>query len=214
MTATREAVLDTARRSVALGLTHGTSGNVSARAGTGFAITPTGMPYDRLEAADIVVVDLEGRPSAGERRTPSSEWPMHAAVYRARPDVGAIVHGHSPSATAVACLGRDLPAFHYMIAVAGGDSVRCAPYAGFGTPELAGLAVRALTDRWACLLAQHGLLAAGRSLEHALSVAEEVEFLASVYLMLLPLGDPAVLGAAEMAEVIARFEGYGQQSPP
>ena len=214
MTATRQAVLDTARRSVALGLTHGTSGNVSARAGAGFAITPTGMPYDRLEAADIVVVDLDGRPGAGERRTPSSEWPMHAAIYRARPDVGAIVHGHSPSATALACLGRDLPAFHYMIAVAGGDSVRCAPYAGFGTPELAGLAVRAMTDRWACLLAQHGLLAAGRSLEHALSVAEEVEFLASVYLTLLPLGDPAVLGAAEMAEVIARFGGYGQQGPP
>ena len=136
---------------------------------------------------------------------------MHASVYRARPEIAAIVHGHSVAATAVACLKRDLPAFHYMIAVAGGDSVRCAPYATFGTAELADLAVTAMADRWACLLANHGLLAAGRSLEHALAVGEEVEFLSSVYLKLFPLGEPALLAAAAMGEVISRFERYGQQ---
>ena len=136
---------------------------------------------------------------------------MHAALYRARPDVQAVVHGHSPAATAVACLGRDLPSFHYMVAAAGGDSVRCAGYALFGTEALADLAVAAMADRWACLLAHHGLLAAGPTLDRAVAVAAEVEFLAEVYLRLLPLGEPARLDPDQMSAVIDRFRSYGQR---
>jgi L-fuculose-phosphate aldolase len=169
------------------------------------------MPYDTLETTDIVALELDGTPFPGERRKPSSEWPMHAALYRARSDIAAIVHGHSPAATAVACLGRELPAFHYMVAMAGGSNVRCAGYAMFGSEELAEAAVEAMQDRWACLLAHHGLLAAGHSLERALAVAREVEFLADIYLRLLPLGEPERLGAKRMGEVIERFRSYGEQ---
>ena len=210
--AERALVIEAARRTVGLGLTHGTSGNVSCRISGGMLITPTGMPYDILEPADVVVIGLDGVALAGERRRPSSEWRMHAGLYRARPDVGAVVHGHSPAATVVACLGRGLPAFHYMIAVAGGDSVRCAGYALFGTEALADLAVAAMSDRWACLLAHHGLLAAGPTLDRAVAVAAEVEFLAGVYLQLLPLGEPARLDPDQMGAVIDRFRSYGQRS--
>lgn len=212
MNGPRQAVIDAALRSIRLGLTHGTSGNVSVRVDGGFAITPTGLEYDRLEPADVVIVDHGGQ-TRDSSRPPSSEWRMHAALYRDRPEVEAIVHGHAPRATAVACLGRDLPAFHYMIAAAGGDSVRCAPYAAFGTDELAALAVAAMAGRWACLLAHHGLLAAGRSLDHALAVAGEVEFLSAVYMDLLPLGEPPILGPAVIQEVLARFGRYGRHEP-
>lgn len=210
--AERSLVIDAARRTVVLGLTHGTSGNVSCRIPNGMLITPTGMPYDRLETADVVGMDLQGAPFPGERRKPSSEWRIHAELYRARPDIGAIVHGHSPAATAVACLGRDLPAFHYMVAVAGGDSVRCAGYALFGTDTLASLTVAAMEDRWACLLAHHGMVAAGPTLERAVAVALEIEFLSSVYLRILPLGEPATLDPAQMGSVVDRFRSYGQQA--
>lgn len=208
--AERALVVDAARRTVALDLTHGTSGNVSSRIPSGMLITPTGMPYDLLKPTDVVGMDLQGAPFPGERRKPSSEWRIHAELYRARPDIGAIVHGHPPAATAVACLGRDLPAFHYMIAVAGGDSVRCAGYALFGTDTLARLTVAAMEDRWACLLAHHGLVAAGPTLERAVAVASEVEFLAEVYLRLIPLGDPATLDPTQMRSVLDRFRSYGQ----
>lgn len=209
--AERALVVAAARRTVTLGLTHGTSGNVSSRVAGGMLITPTGMPYDTLEPADVVAMGFDGTVFAGERRRPSSEWRMHAGLYRARPDIGAVVHGHSPSATAVACLGKDLPPFHYMIAMAGGNSVRCAPYALFGTDALADLAAEAMTDRWACLLAHHGLLAAGPTLDRAVAVAAEVEFLAGTYLRLLPLGEPARLDRDQMDLVIDRFGSYGQQ---
>lgn len=208
----RQAVLDAARRSVTLGLTHGTSGNVSARVpGGGFAITPSGLDYAEIEAPDIVLMGEGGVVFSGERWRPSTEWRMHAALYRQRPDLGAVVHGHSPAATAVACLGRDLPPFHYMIAAAGGDSVRCAPYAPFGTESLAGLAVDAMRGRRACLLAHHGFLAAGVDPAQALAVAGEVEFLAGVFLRILPFGDPPVLSPDAMAEVLAKFKEYGQR---
>ncbi|MGE0439954.1 MAG: class II aldolase/adducin family protein [Gemmatimonadales bacterium] len=208
--AERDAVLDAARRAVALGLTHGTSGNVSRRAGDGFVVTPTGLAVETLVRDDIVALSLEGVPLPGEIRAPSSEWPMHAAIYRARPDLQSIVHGHSPAATAVACLGRDIPPFHYMIAIAGGDSIRCAGYAPFGSDELAANALAALRDRRACLLAHHGFVAAGADLGQAMAVAAEIEFLADLYLRLLPLGDPAVLSPDQMREVRRRFAGYGQ----
>ena len=207
----RAQVIAAARQTVSLGLTHGTSGNVSCRIPGGLLITPTGMPYDDVKPADVVAIGLDGELRPGEVRRPSSEWRMHAALYRARPDVQAVVHGHSPAATAVACLGRDLPSFHYMVAAAGGDSVRCAGYALFGTEALADLAVAAMADRWACLLAHHGLLAAGPTLDRAVAVAAEVEFLAEVYLRLLPLGEPARLDPDQMSAVIDRFRSYGQR---
>ena len=206
----RALVIGAARRTQALGLTHGTSGNVSCRISGGLLITPTAMPYEALEPMDIVALGLDGVPLGGEHRRPSSVWRMHAGLYRARPDVGAVVHGHSPAATAVACLGRDLPPFHYMIAMAGGDSVRCADYALFGTEGLAARTVAAMTDRWACLLAHHGLLAAGPTLDRAVAVAAEVEFLAGVYLRLLAVGEPVELDPAQMRAVIDRFRSYGQ----
>ncbi len=208
--ADRDQVLEAARRCIAQGLTHGTSGNVSLRLSTGFAVTPSGMDCLEAEREDIVVLDDDGVPLAGERRVPSSEWPMHAAVYRARPDVCAIVHGHSPAATAIACLGRDIPPVHYMIAMAGGDSIRCAPYQPFGTEMLARVAVEALAGRKACLLAHHGFLAAGSSLRDALLVAAETEFLADLYLKLLPLGEPPLLTREAIADALARFATYGQ----
>lgn len=208
----RAAIIEAARRTVTLGLTHGTSGNVSCRVSDGFLITPTGMPYDILEPADVVVLGLDGMPQAGQRRRPSSEWRMHGSLYRSRPDCEAVVHCHSPAATAVACLGRGLPSFHYMIAVAGGDSVRCADYALFGSEALADLAVAAMIDRWACLLANHGLLVAGVTLDRAVAVAAEVEFLADVYLRLLPLGEPTRIDPDRMRAVIDRFRSYGQQA--
>ena len=208
--AERERVLEGARRTVAEGLTHGTSGNVSERAGDGMVITPTGLDYGICEAADIVAVTLEGVPRPGERRAPSTEWRMHAAIYLARPEVNAVVHGHAPAATALACLGRAIPPFHYMVAVAGGDSVRCASYAPFGSEQLARYAVDALADRRACLLAHHGFLSIGTTLAQALIVGVEVEYLADLYLRLLALGEPPRLSNAEMREVIGRFEHYGQ----
>lgn len=206
----RHLVVDAARRCVAMGLTHGTAGNVSVRVEAGMAITPTGMAAATLNPADVSIVDLDGH-LVGAGCRPSSEWRLHAALYRARPDVAAIVHAHSPASTAVACLGRDLPPFHYMVAKAGGDSVRCAPYATFGTTELAAGAVTAMADRKACYLAHHGLLAAGRTMDEALAVAEEVEFLSGVYLSLLPLGEPPRLEAEAMREVVTRFADYGQR---
>jgi L-fuculose-phosphate aldolase len=197
------------QRIAAAGLSQGSSGNASVRNASGMWITPTGMPPARLCANDAVKTDLSGRVLAGTLR-PSSEWPMHAAIYRARPDAHAIVHCHSRHATALACCGRDIPAFHYMIAVAGGDSIRCSPYALFGSDALAGAAVAALHARRACLLGNHGQIALGDSLESALALAIEVEELAAQYCAALAIGEPRILDAAEMREVMQRFAGYGQ----
>jgi L-fuculose-phosphate aldolase len=185
------------------------SGNVSCRSPEGFAITPAGIPYRELQPADIVALPLEGPLPASARR-PSSEWRMHCAIYRARPDVAAIVHTHSPRATALACAGRGIPAFHYMIALAGGD-VRCMPYATFGTAALAESAVQGLEGRRACLLANHGVMAVGTSLPRAHAVAVEVENLAGEYLALLAAGlQPNVLDDAEIRNVVGKFTDYGR----
>lgn len=208
--ADRRLVLTTAVRTVQLGLTHGTSGNVSARVADGMAITPTGIPYDRLDPADVVVMALDGTVAPNQRR-PSSEWPMHAAIYLARPEVSAVVHCHAPGSTAVSCLLKEIPAFHYMVAVAGGDSIRCAPYAPFGSVEIGRAAVAALDGRTACLLGHHGLIAIGSSLERAVGVAVEVEFLASIYLRLLAIGPVPTLSPEQMRDVVDRFGSYGQR---
>lgn len=207
----RDAVLAAASRTVALGLNHGTSGNVSARTADGFLITPSGRPFDTLMPADLVEVGAAGSPPAAGL-APSTEWPMHRAIYAARPEVAAVVHAHSAAASAVACINRGLPAFHYMIAVAGGDSVRIAGYAPFGTRELGDLAVSALHGRLACLLAHHGLVAIGSTLDQALDVAVEVEFLADLYLRLLPLGEPPILAPAVVDDVLQRFRAYRMES--
>ncbi|KAA2234407.1 class II aldolase/adducin family protein [Salinarimonas soli] len=186
------------------------SGNVSARYEDGLLITPSGLPYAATTPGDLVALELDGRVRGGGRR-PSSEWPFHTAIYRARPDARAIVHTHSPRATALSCARRPLPAFHYMIALCGGADVRCADYATFGTDALADNAVRALEGRKAALLANHGVIALGASLEGAYTVAAEVENLAGQYLDLLAAGlEPVILDAEEMARVAERFAGYGK----
>ncbi|MBK7251007.1 MAG: class II aldolase/adducin family protein [Gammaproteobacteria bacterium] len=191
------------------GLTPGRSGNVSARAGSGLLITPSGLSGAAMRPEDIVAIDAHGRVRTGEQR-PSTELPLHRAIYAARRDAGAIVHTHSPGATALACARRAIPAFHYMIAVAGGHDIRCADYATFGTDALADHALRALEDRKAALLANHGVVAIGTELEDAVRIAVEVENLAHQYLLLLAAGlEPVLLDDAEMACIRVQFADYG-----
>lgn len=205
----RDALIATARAMQPAGLNKGTSGNVSLRHGEGFYITPTGMPYDRLVADDIPLMALDG--SHVGARKPSSEWRFHRDLYAARPEVGAVLHAHSPFAVSLACLRRDIPPFHYMIARFGGDTVRCADYALFGSQALSDAALLAMRDRKACLLANHGLLVAGRDLDEALTLAIELEELCEQYWRACQLGEPVLLSATEMAEVLVKFSGYGQQ---
>lgn len=193
----------------AAGLVPNKSGNVSTRSAGGFLITPAGVPYCDLAPDALVVMPIRGEPPASGRR-PSSEWRMHAAIYAARPDAAAIVHTHSPRATALACAGRGIPPFHYMTALAGGD-IRCMPYATFGTPELADTAVLGLAGRRAALLGNHGVIAIGGTLRQAQAVAVEVENLATEYLAMLSAGlEPRLLDAAELERVMARFVDYGR----
>ena len=204
----REELVAIARALDAAGLVPNKSGNVSCRSPRGFLVTPAGVPYAELSSDVLVEVDAEGATAGGPR--PSSEWRMHAAIYARRPELSAIVHTHSLRATALACAGRGIPAFHYMIALAGGD-IRCAPYATFGTPELAEVAVRGLAGRRATLLANHGVVATGASLREAHSVAVEVENLAGQYLAMLAAGlEPAILSDDELQRVIGKFRDYGR----
>ena len=205
--ALRLAVIRTAREMNALGINRGKSGNVSARIDGGFLVTPSALPYERTAPEDIVAVDHDGE--ARGRRAPSSEWRFHRDIYAARPEVMAIVHTHSPFATTLACLDRGIPAFHYMIAVAGGDSIRCAPYATFGTPELSAHALTALEGRQACLLDHHGMIAIGPSLPKAMWLAVEVETLARQYHGCLQIGQPPLLPKDEIERVRLKMAGYG-----
>ena len=204
--ALRQAIVATALQMNALGINRGKSGNVSARIGGGFLVTPSALPYDQTHPEDIVTVRDDG--SAVGRRTPSSEWRFHRAIYQARPEVQAIVHAHSPFATTLACLDRGIPAFHYMVAVAGGADIRCASYATFGTQALADEVLRAMDGRRACLLSHHGMIATGASLEAALALAVEVETLAEMYWRVLQIGEPTILSEQEMKIVLARFADY------
>ena len=205
----RDDLIATARAMQPAGLNKGTSGNVSLRHGDGFYITPTGMPYDKLVADDIPLMALDG--SHVGARKPSSEWRFHHDLYAARPEVGAVLHAHSPFAVSLACLRRDIPPFHYMIARFGGDTVRCADYALFGSQALSDAALLAMRERKACLLANHGLLVAGRDLDEALALAIELEELCEQYWRACQLGAPVLLSDDEMTEVIAKIAGYGQQ---
>ncbi len=210
MSVLAQTVIDTALTMSRSGLSAGRSGNVSVREGDRVLITPTGMAYEDLVPSDIVSMALDGSVPEGSRK-PSSEWHFHAAVYAARPDVNAIVHTHSNAATALACLEEGIPAFHYMVAAAGGADIRCAPYATFGTEELASLAVEALHDRAACLLAHHGVIACGETLSKAYDLAVEVETLADQYGRARQLGTVPLLSDEEMNRVLLKFRGYGQQ---
>jgi L-fuculose-phosphate aldolase len=204
-----EAIIAVARALDSAGLVPNKSGNVSCRTPGGFLITAAGVPYAGMTAAQVVAVGLDGEPEHGRAR-PSSEWRMHLAIYERRPDVSAIVHTHSPRATALACAGRGIPPFHYMIALAGGE-VRCMPYATFGSAELAETALQGLEGRRATLLANHGVVAVGESLRQAHSVAVEVENLAGQYLDMLAAGlVPRLLDGLELERVVAKFTDYGR----
>ncbi|WP_424813710.1 class II aldolase/adducin family protein [Roseococcus sp. YIM B11640] len=203
-------IIDCARRLDALGFMPSKSGNVSVRTEGGFRITPSGLAYTALTEGDLVEVALDGRVLDGNRR-PSSEWRLHAAIYAARPEAKALVHTHSPRATALSCARRGLPPFHYMIALAGGDDIPCSTYATFGTQKLADAAASAIRGRRACLLANHGVVAIGSSLAAAETLAREVENLASEYLDLLQARlEPVLLTPEEMVAVTAQFGGYGR----
>lgn len=208
--ALRQEIVEIAQAIDRAGFCPSKSGNVSARFEGGLLITPSGLPYAQTRPADLIHLSLDGTVLYGERR-PSSEWPFHVEIYKARPDAQAIVHTHSPRATALSCARRGIPAFHYMIAMCGGADVRCADYATFGSPELAANAVRALDGRKAVLLANHGVIALGATLAGAHTIVAEVENLAGQYLDLLASGlEPTILDATEMERVSARFAGYGK----
>ncbi len=211
-TAVRREMVETCRRMNATGLNQGTSGNLSVRDGDGFLITPTSLAYDRMQPADIVRLAFDGG-FEGPRR-PSSEWRFHRDILAGRPDIGCVLHCHSVYATTLACHHRSIPAFHYMIAVAGGTTVRCAPYATFGTQALSDLMLAALEDRLACLLGQHGQISLGKTMEAALAVAVEVETLARLYVQAQAFGEPPVLSDAEMARVAEQMRTMSYGNSP
>ena len=204
----RSELVRVANKLDAQGLNRGASGNLSARYGEGMLITPSGMGAEGLTEDDIVFVHMDG--TVRGRWQPSSEWLFHRDILAQRGEVGAVVHTHSIAATALACLRKDIPPFHYMIALVGGDSIRCADYATFGTQALSDNALVALRDRKACLLANHGMIAAGADLAEAYRITVEVETLSEMYLLALQSGEPVLLTAAEFKAAQQRFAGYGK----
>lgn len=208
----REQLLAVTRKLHELRLNKGTSGNASVRDDNGFLVTPTGMEVEAMTPHDMVAMDFDGqlRAKGVNERKPSSEWRFHRDILQARPEINAVIHVHSMFATTMACLHEEIPAFHYMIAVTGGDSIRCAPYALFGSQALSDHAVQALQDRRACLLANHGMITLGETLNEALDIAVEVENLCEQYWRALQIGEPHVLSEKEMAEVFQTFRGYGK----
>ena len=205
--ALRSALIATANELNDSGINQGTSGNLSVRTEGGFLITPSGMKYSSLKPEHVVFMNLSGEHSSSSK--PSSEWRFHRDIYVARTDAGAIVHTHSVYATALACLNRHIPAFHYMVAAAGGRNIRCAPYATYGTQNLSDFAVAALVGRKACLLSHHGVIALGGGLSPALTLAAEVETLAKQYLAALSVAEPELLPDTEMDLIIEKFKTYG-----
>ncbi|HEV7558435.1 MAG TPA: class II aldolase/adducin family protein [Kofleriaceae bacterium] len=204
----RRRVIETCLAMNTRGINQGRSGNVSVRIdATSFLITPTGIAYDEIRLADVVRMTADG--TWYGRTPPSSEWRCHRDILTSRADVAAIVHTHGPHATALACLRKSIPAFHYVVALAGGDSIRCAPYATFGTQRLSDHALAALEGRRACLLANHGMIATGPTLSAALDLAVEVEALAGMYLEALSVGRPVLLSKAEIKRVVDKFRTYG-----
>ncbi|MES2580846.1 MAG: class II aldolase/adducin family protein [Pseudomonadota bacterium] len=205
----REQLLKISQKLDKIGLNKGTSGNASARCGDGFLITPSGMTIDEMTPESMVYMRFDGSFEQGKK--PSSEWHFHRDTLASRPEMSAVIHTHSMFATTLACMRKDIPPFHYMIAVAGGDTIRCAPYALFGSQQLSDNALTALIDRKACLLANHGMIALGRDLDDALAVAVEVENLCEQYWRILQVNsNPPLLNETEMREVFQQFKGYGK----
>jgi L-fuculose-phosphate aldolase len=204
----RRDMLAAAHKLVALRLNRGASGNIGVRCGDGLLVTPSGLPVEDMTPNMMVTLDPSGNPSGSVIST--SEWRIHRDILAARPDIDAVLHTHSTFATTLACMHRDIPPFQYMIAIAGGDSIRCAPYALFGSQELSDHALVALEGRKACLLAHHGTIALGHDLNDALAVAEEVESLCEQYWRILQIGEVKLLSPAQMREVLEQFKGYGQ----
>ncbi len=204
----RRNLVDICRRMNSSGINQGTAGNLSVRAGNGFLITPSSLPYDVMTPEDLVEMDFDGTYTG---RRPSSEWRFHRDILKNRPDINVVLHCHSMYATTLACHHKTIPAFHYMVGVAGGTTVRCAEYATFGTQALSDHALKALDGRLACLLGQHGQISLGKDLEQALWLAIEVETLARMYVQVLTLGQPPILDDAEMERVIDQMKrmSYG-----
>lgn len=202
-------MIETCLKMNAHGINQGTSGNLSVRYGDGFLITPSSTPYDQISPEDIVQMDWDGT-YLGPR--PSSEWRFHRDILKTRVDVDVVLHCHSTFATAVACHHRDIPAFHYIVGLMGGNTLRCAPYATFGTQELSNAAIDALEGRMACLLAQHGQISLGKNVDGALAMAIEVESLAKIYINACVLGEPPVLPDSEMDRVLEQMKrmSYGK----
>jgi L-fuculose-phosphate aldolase len=212
--AARQSLIDHCRAMNASGLSLNKSGNASLRWGEGLLITPTGRAYDRLLPEDIVYLELDGSCPPGQL-LPSSEWRFHCDILHAFPAANAVVHVHSTHATALACLGEGIPAFHYMVAVAGGDRIPCAGYATFGSRELSDNVLHALEGGLrACLMANHGQVTTGKTLSDAYALAEEVENLARQYMLARTLGPTRNLPPEEMAVVLEKFKHYGQQRKP
>ena len=203
----RQSIIDACRSMNALGINQGTSGNISLRHGEGLLITPTSTPYEAMQPEQIVFMDLDGSHDPAQR--PSSEWRFHLDVLKARPEINAVVHAHPTYSTILAIMGLEIRPIHYMIACAGGDTIRVAPYATFGTQELSEHAVRALEGRLACLLEHHGMIAVGASLSKAMWLAAEVETLARQYHGCLQIGTPRLLPKEEIEKVRVRMAGYG-----
>lgn len=210
--ALRREIVETARAINALGINQGTSGNLSIRVDGGFLITPSGVPYDECFPDDIVEVDMNGCYSSTHK--PSTEWRIHRDILAARPEMNAVIHTHATFATTLACLHRDIPPFHYMVAVAGGKTIRCAPYATFGTQELSDHALTALEGRRACLLANHGMLCINDTLKRTLALAVELETLAEQYWRVLQIGEPFLIDDAEMDLILEKFKTYARAAVP
>lgn len=189
------------------GLNQGTSGNISIRHRDGLLISPTSRPYESLTTEDIVYLDMDGTPDG--RWEPSSEWRFHRDILRDRPGSNAVVHAHPVYCTTLAIMEREIPPIHYMLAVFGGPNIRCAPYAIYGSEELSRLAIEAMRDRNACLLAHHGMIAAGSSIDQAFWLAVELETLARQYYGCLQLGQPPLLSERQIQDVIDKNNGYG-----
>lgn len=206
--ALREKMVDICRRMNSTGINQGTAGNLSVRTSSGFLITPSSLPYDIMTADDLVEMDFDGSYLG---RRPSSEWRFHRDILKNRTDINVVLHCHSLYATTLACHHKTIPAFHYMVGVAGGTTVRCADYATFGTQALSDHALKALDGRLACLLGQHGQISLGNDLEQALWLAIEVETLSRMYVQVLTLGEPPILSDEEMARVLDQMKrmSYG-----
>ena len=211
----RREIVDSARQMNALGINQGTSGNISARCGDLMLVTPSATPYDDMQPEQVAAIALADDKGAwAGPLPPSTECRFHQAILRARPEAGAVVHTHALHCTSLAIARREIPACHYMVALFGGDSVRCAPYAPFGTAELARHALAAMAGRNACLLANHGMIVAGATLARALWLAVELETLAHQYCNSLRLGGPVLLSKAEVAETLRSFSSYGLRADP